>query len=170
MARRGRSTPPHPSDVIREPSWEERQKQARKGQRRRRRPNPRKIIGPILVLGLGAAVGVVVAGLSGRGPYASLAASREATTTIEPGPTTTLLGGTTTTEFALDGRDYRPGDCVIWDQDAPPADYHRTDVVPCGEDHIIEIAEGLRIEDPAEGGPTTPGWVDRNRSRCTPVV
>src|SRR4051794_41362078 len=129
MARRGRSTPPHQSDVIREPSWEERQKQARKNGRRRRRPKPRTIVAPILVLGLSAAVGIVVAGYTGRGPYASLAASRDAAPAIGPVPTTTALGGTTTIEFGLDGRSYRPGDCVTWDQAAAPGPYHRTDVI-----------------------------------------
>jgi hypothetical protein len=170
MARRGRSTPPHHSDVIREPSWEERQKQARKAQRRRRRPRPRTILGPILVIGLAGAVGVVVAGYAGRGPYASLVTSRDAAPSTEPVPTTTVLGGTSTTEFALDSRHYEPGDCVVWDQYAPPAAYHRTDVVPCGEDHVVEIAAGLTLQDPAEGGPTTPGWDERIRDLCRPYA
>jgi hypothetical protein len=148
-------------------SWDDIEKRARKqhGVRARR---PRRRLITLLVLVLAGSIGVVVAGFAGQGPYASLAERRTTTTPAAPG--TTQPGGTTTTEFLLDGKDYRPGDCVVWDRNDPDARYHATDTVPCGQDHIIEIAGTGLAEGTSDRVPTDDEMHAAIERECTVVV
>jgi hypothetical protein len=142
--------------------WDDIQARAARAPARRRR----RIIA-VLVVALAASIAVVTAGYTGRGPYAELVARQ---TAPDETTATTVAGGTTSIEFLLDGRTHDPGDCVRWDQDAPPAVFHRTDVVDCVEEHLIEIARLVEVPGSSEQAPTDDEWDAIKDRHCQAVV
>lgn len=53
-------------------------------------------------------------------------------------------GGRTTTTYVIDGRHYRTGDCVMFDQVATSGT-HPSRVVPCSEPHVVELVGDTEI-------------------------
>src|SRR5687768_7804083 len=83
----------------------------------------------ILVFVLGFAV---IARVVGIGPWAP----DEETVSSDSGARS---GPTTSTTSVLAGREYKAGDCVIWNQEPGAGAYRNTRVVACEGEHLIEI-------------------------------
>jgi hypothetical protein len=89
------------------------------------------------------------------------------------GPRTKQAGGTgdatTSTTFRLAGMDFRPGDCVIWDQQAGLAFERSSKVVPCEEPHFFEVAGRLNLAHLA-AYPSVAEWKEINENRDCPEL
>ena len=109
--------------------------------------------------------GALVAGLVGVGPLAGLhhsGAAGPAPTTTAAKSTSTTVGGTTTTDRNLVRRSYSRGQCVTWDQSGSSTRDRVTHVVPCSQEHLIEVVGEARApESSAYGrtGPTAAQWL-----------
>ena len=118
-----------------------------------RRYRPRTTVPRIMVFVLGVAI------------LSSCAGNDETPTTAdEPGPTSS-------TTRAVTGREYTEGDCVTWDQDATSTDQPPTRVVPCDQEHLIEIAG--HMEAPAglsSDYPSDAVWNELRDTECRRIV
>jgi hypothetical protein len=149
--------------VVHEPSWRERERIARQRPRGPRGRAARRLVGPVLVLALVAAAGVVGLGYTGRGPYDRLARTSEDASADHPAPA--AAGTTSTTEMLFVARTYQPGDCVTWDQ-APGRAERVTEVVRCDRPHLVEMTGHLILTDRGPAYPTGAEWEALIRDRC----
>ncbi len=133
-------------------------KRLRKERRRAGRPKRIKFAGAVAAL---AAAVVAGFGLSGRGPLSALQSVNEGAT----GTTSLGVGTTSTTESRLSLRDFRTGDCVIWDEGDNRYE-HATSIVPCDEPHYIEIGAVKRITDGPDHVPTVDEWRAIVKKEC----
>jgi hypothetical protein len=130
--------------------------------RRRRWPSA-------LVVAAAAAVRALV-GLGGRGvgPLASIEPDRgggqELVFDDEASAT-----ATSTTLYDLEGRSYRPGDCVVWDEAERVRHDAYTDVVGCDVPHVLEMTGHVTLSDPFRAPyPTDAQWMAIYEDRCGP--
>jgi hypothetical protein len=157
------------SSVIHEPSAREREEQGRKASRPPRRPVGRRLVGPVLVLGLIGAVGVVGAGYAGKGPYARLAEQRRAPDdAVSSAPAAATPGGTPPpTRATLSRQNYRPGDCVVWDQTRSDSESR---IVPCTSEHIMEVTGRVSLRDLPREYPDVETWRVLLNEKCIPLA
>ncbi len=117
-----------------------------------------------------------VAAVRHVGPFASGGGSGPGTSAIGV-PTAHSLrtsapsGSTTSTtpRVELSARKYSPGNCVTWDQELTGA-VKPTLVVPCTQDHLIEIVSKATIPTSVSQFPDGQGWINLAQILCAQPV
>ncbi|HEX9260416.1 MAG TPA: septum formation family protein [Acidimicrobiales bacterium] len=116
-----------------------------------------------------AVVGLLaVTACAGDDTDVSTVSTTAPSTTVASTTSSAAPGSTTTTELALEARDYEVGDCVTFDQREQNA---ASKVVPCAEPHLIEIVGAAQLSDPT--GSAYPGdseWVEIYGDKCGGLV
>ena len=133
----------------------QRARKIRQQWRRPRRFQPKDWIIPALFVV--AAMYIIKAGPFRHPARPSLrSAGLVTTTTLAPGETTS-------TTFTLERLNYRPGDCVKWDQRKDGPGTRDTSIVPCDQLHLIEIT-GRTVVPDAPAYPPESEWTRLTQS------
>lgn len=138
--------------------------------------HPGTSVGALIVILL------VVSGIAGHGPFAPgsgvLQAIGLASRPAHGVPARAVPGGgaltggdaSTSTTIGIAKRNFRPGDCVTWDQNAGPSVV--STVVPCTAPHLVEITHEEELTSYAPGAPFPDElqWTRIFASACGPVA
>ena len=166
----------HELDHRRRRKAARRQRRQRRQGRRRRRPDSSTLA---CIVVFGTLFGLLGAGAFGVGPAAFVAGSlgigddaEDVIDAAEPAAVTvtSIALATTTTLHHLEGGGYRPGDCIIWDDEDRITSDVPVKTVPCDEPHFFEVTGSTDLPGAMNYPASEATWDVLSVEHCDPMT